>query len=109
MSHQKVYRLFDEVGVLLYVGRTADFTSRLANHQSLAFTGPTSLDFYDRIDHWVVEGPMWEAAAEDRERALIRDEAPLYNRWRPHPVAMGPLACRWPALAETLEHFGRAS
>jgi excinuclease UvrABC nuclease subunit len=102
MSHKVVYRLFDEHDTLLYIGCTQNFSGRLHGHRTLGFTGDASADFYDLIHHWTVSEPLIEEEAERLECALIREEAPLYNRWRPHPVEMGPIASRWPSRAEAV-------
>jgi DNA-binding XRE family transcriptional regulator len=67
-----LYRLFDADDVLLYVGITAKFASRLKNHER-------AQPWWSRVDHHTVE-IVPAVDARRAERRAIYDEAPLFNK-----------------------------
>jgi predicted GIY-YIG superfamily endonuclease len=67
-----LYRFYDADGVLLYVGRTTDPTSRLRAHRQAKPWWPDIA----RIEMQHLASP---SALADAEIRAIRDEAPLYN------------------------------
>ena len=74
MNTTKLYRHYDEDGVLLYVGISLNAVARLAQHRG-------SAHWFDKISKIDVED-----VGEDRELALrlekwaIENELPLYNK-----------------------------
>jgi hypothetical protein len=69
--HQ-VYRCFDEHGILLYVGCSANALTRLNQHR-------TASGWFWRVRKVMIEHfPNWEAAALTEAKAIL-SESPRYN------------------------------
>lgn len=74
-----IYRCYDAEGRLLYVGCTHDVNNRMAVHAS-SWSNPASAYLNLHMDRYEVEGPIaGRAAARQREREVIANEAPLVN------------------------------
>ena len=67
-----LYRFYDASDVLLYVGITADFGSRVKGHQAEKHWSDLIVNV--RLEHFATR-----SEALDAERVAIRDENPLYN------------------------------
>jgi hypothetical protein len=85
---QVLYRFFDDSGVLLYVGISRHWTSRLNSHESRS-------EFFKLASHITLERYGTRAEVEQAETAAIVNEKPLYNR------SQNPLHESW------LDHFLR--
>lgn len=85
---QVLYRFFDDSGVLLYVGISKHWTSRLNSHESRS-------DFFKLASHITLERYGTRQEVEQAETAAIVNEKPLYNR------SQNPLHESW------LNHFSR--
>lgn len=85
---QVLYRFFDDSGVLLYVGISKHWTSRLNSHESRS-------DFFRLASHITIERYATRQEVEQAETAAIVNEKPLYNR------SQNPLHESW------LDHFSR--
>lgn len=72
MSRTALYRHFDQLGRLLYVGISLDAVRRLGQHKQHAA-------WYSRITTICVEWYPTRAAAEAAEREGIRRERPKHN------------------------------
>ncbi|WNO26063.1 G-I-Y Y-I-G endonuclease [Arthrobacter phage Wildwest] len=77
-----VYRLFDDSGALLYVGKTYNVRARL-------FTGPTAhsltKEWFSKVALAKVAAYRTEADALEAEAWAIKREAPLHNVAAPTP------------------------
>lgn len=78
MTHV-VYRLYDTVDTLLYVGSTANLERRLSEHRNRQRWG-------DSIARWTVDGPHEIGQARWLESEAIHRERPIFNRRRPTNV-----------------------
>lgn len=72
MSAVCVYRAFDAVGVLLYVGRTNNLPARLRAHRR-------ERPWWAEVARWSVDVLPNDAEAATAERLAIQGEAPRYN------------------------------
>ena len=80
-----VYRIFDEDGVLLYVGQSINPEARLKDHRRKPWG--------HLIATWTLEGPYDGCiASEQRESEVIHDEKPLYALSRQQVGQIGALA-----------------
>lgn len=71
-SRHCVYRFYDAAGILLYVGRSCRFGSRMSDHRK-------GKDWWHEVANiGVIHCPDHEAA-DDLERRLIKSLEPLYN------------------------------
>lgn len=97
MSATTLYRMYDEVGDLLYVGICAN-PRRLDEHKG-------SKDWWQQVDHIAVSHFPDRTAARAAEFAAIREERPRYNvqhsgRYTPRAVAPTQTSSRIRAARE---------
>ncbi len=71
-SSHTLYRLFNEKGLLLYVGRTIDVATRLRSHQA-------KKDWWSDVSMITLERHDSAEVLREAERAAIRDERPHWN------------------------------
>ena len=81
----KIYRHYDENGILLYVGVSKDHLRRLAQHHD-------SASWYNQIVQVTVETFQSRQEAEEHEDRIIERELPIYNIRRPGPLFRDPNA-----------------
>ena len=68
-----VYRIYDESGVLLYVGISSRLITRLGEHRRWS-------DWFSRAFSILVEEYETQGHARRAEAIAIRDELPLFNK-----------------------------
>lgn len=90
-----LYRFYDDAGVLLYVGITADPGSRFKQHQG-------DKPWWTEVAHIRIEQLPTRAAVLAAERTAIRDERPLWNITPNEAVS----AVRSPR-GDVHDHYGR--
>jgi predicted GIY-YIG superfamily endonuclease len=71
-----IYRAYDALGELLYIGYTTALPERIKAH------GRTS-HWFDDVARWTHELFPTAVAALEAEASAISTENPIYNRWRP--------------------------
>lgn len=70
----RLYRFYDELGGLLYVGITSNFPERWTAHRRTA-------DWWPLVALVTVSDPYpYTAAAEESERLAIKSEGPRFNK-----------------------------
>lgn len=94
-----VYRFYDKVGTLLYVGCTANLFQRLVGHRSQSV-------FHDQIASVIVEHFDSRAAARVVETEHITNLLPAYNV--EHNSAVNAYG-DWQAVVAKARAAGRAS
>lgn len=93
-SPSSVYLMFDQWGTCIYVGLTKSPTSRLIGHGSDKDWFPEISEI--RFEHY----PTRETAAR-REKWLIHELDPVYNKQRSHPFA-GSASKSWDILRDNM-------
>ncbi len=74
-----VYRMYDDSGIILYIGKAASLRKRVLSYFQRQNSSPLKENFFtsvQKIDYLVCDT---EAQAFLLERALIKEEAPRYN------------------------------
>lgn len=96
-----VYRVFDALGGLLYIGSTRDFAARKAVHLSTT-ASPTAFAIQVCAARWELEPHEDIAAARKAERSAIEAEAPFLNRQH-NPTRWKRVAGEWVSLLPEYE------
>lgn len=97
-----LYRLYDDIGALLYVGVTDDWDRRRSQHA-------TERPWFGEVSRVVLETCPDRTSALAREVAAISNEAPRYNvNHKPRPPAL-PLPEDVTELVETSVTLAQAA
>lgn len=75
-----VYKFYDELGTLLYVGKSNNLRQRILSHFRVSFSSKKEMDFKNKISRIEYEETFSELAALLVENYLIKKLRPLYNK-----------------------------